>query len=128
MVKVYYISGMDARMAHRGEGDLLLPLDEYVAVCEMDIENPYDAYQVCQNVDSDWWENPTWSGVEIGSFALTGWGDELVRRGGLRSMMPGDIVEHVQDGEVRYYLCCSVGWAEVWRGWDDCFHGEGDIM
>lgn len=123
--KVHFISGMDARM-HYGGNEVLIPRDEYLHVCTIHgLQSPHDTWNICQNVDSLWHEDPRWSNVEFDSLTLSHWGERLVDlSGALRSMMAGDIVEHIEDGWARYYLCASFGWVEVELGFDDHFHSE----
>jgi hypothetical protein len=106
-MKVYYISSMAARFAAHKQTSI--PRDEYLHVATVGGDTKNDVFHTCQNIDSNWWENEH----------LSAWGEELACRGGLRSMMVGDIV---QEGR-RYFICLGVGWAQV-RLYEDAFISE----
>jgi hypothetical protein len=64
--------------------------ENYDAVCEMESDNPDDAFEFCGN-------NPRHA---------ENWYNKMNRR----SFSVGDVVEVIKDGKSEFHVCCSIGW------------------
>lgn len=126
MLKVYYVSQV---VRDHATNPVHVSRDEYLHICDLCTTayrplDPDDAFRFCQNVDSNWYNNPEHEWEHKRRCYLSGWAKHLVERGGLRSMMVGDIVAQVDSVKTRYFICRAVGWSEVELGPDGYFRSK----
>lgn len=104
MVRIYFVNQVVTSIQDINPKDY-----SYIAVAEIEVDTPNQAWNIVQNIDTSWMEEYS------DTVHLTAKGEVMAHHKsegrGLRSMMVGDIVEVVDSGE--YYLCDFIGWRKL---------------